>query len=79
MKIEVLGMGCMKCKRLERLVLQAVEELGVVAEVVKVEDLNEITERGIMMTPALYINGEARVVGRVPSLDEIKSMIKSAL
>jgi small redox-active disulfide protein 2 len=75
-KIEVLGTGCLKCKRLEKLVHQAVEELGITAEVVKVEDIEEIMNRGIMITPALYIDGEAKAVGRVPTLDEIKSMLK---
>jgi small redox-active disulfide protein 2 len=75
-RIEVLGTGCAKCKRLEKNAREAVAELAIVAEVVKVEDLQEIMNRGLMMTPALYIDGEAKAVGRVPSIEEIKSMLK---
>jgi len=75
-KIEVLGTGCAKCKRLEKNAREAVAELGIAAEVIKVEDMQEIVDRGVMMTPALYIDGEAMVVGRIPSVDEIKSMLK---
>jgi small redox-active disulfide protein 2 len=66
MKIEVLGTGCVKCKSLAKNVEKAVAESGVEAEVVKVESLQEIMNRGVMMTPALFIDGEAVVVGRAP-------------
>ena len=74
-KIEVLGTGCAKCRRLEKFVKKAVKELGIQAEVVKVEDMQEIVNRGIMMTPALFIDGEAKVVGRVPNVKEIKKLL----
>jgi len=77
MKIEVLGTGCAKCKRLEENVRKAVRETGVKAEVVKVQDLDQIISRGVMMTPALIIDGEERAVGRVPSVEEIKAMLVS--
>lgn len=77
MKIEVLGPGCMKCKTLEKNVDKAVKELGIEAEVVKVEDIQEIMDRGVMMTPALFIDGEAKAVGRLPGVEEIKGMISS--
>jgi small redox-active disulfide protein 2 len=76
MKIEVLGTGCPKCRATEKNVRQAVEELGVQAEIVKVEDLQEIINRGVMMTPAVFVDGEARFVGRIPSPDEIKKSIQ---
>lgn len=76
MKIEILGSGCAKCKSVEKLVRTVVEELGINAEIVKVEDLQEIINRGIMMTPAVFINGEAKIVGRVPTSDEIKKLLK---
>lgn len=76
MKIEVLGTGCAKCKSLAKNVQKAVAESGVEAEVVKVESLQEIMNRGIMMTPALFIDGEAVVVGRAPSVAEIKALLK---
>ena len=75
MKIEILGSGCAKCKSVEKLVRNIVEELGIQADIVKVEDLQEIVNRGIMMTPAVFIDGEAKIVGRVPSADEIKKLI----
>ena len=74
-KIEVLGTGCAKCKRLEKNAEKAVKELGLQAEVIKVEDFNEIVNRGIMMTPALFIDGEAKAVGRVPNVKEIKKLL----
>jgi small redox-active disulfide protein 2 len=76
MKIEVFGTGCAKCKRLEENVRKAVKEAGVTADVVKVQDLDKIIDRGIMLTPALAIDGEEVAVGRVPSVDEIKRMLK---
>ncbi|OGX49499.1 MAG: redox-active disulfide protein, partial [Omnitrophica WOR_2 bacterium RIFOXYA2_FULL_38_17] len=57
MKIEVLGMGCPKCKQLLNNVQKAVDQKGIVAELVKVEDMDKITEYGVMMTPALVLDG----------------------
>jgi len=74
-KIEILGTGCAKCKRLFANVEQAVKELNLTAEVVKVEDLDAIVESGVMLTPALLINGEVVTEGRVPDVNEIKSML----
>ena len=76
MKIEILGSGCAKCKSVEKLVRDIVEELGIQAEIVKVEDLQEIINRGIMMTPAVFIDGEAKIVGRVPTADELKKLLQ---
>jgi len=76
MKIEILGSGCAKCKSVEKLVRNIVEELGIQAEVVKVEDLQDIINRGIMMTPAVFIDGEAIIVGRLPSSDELRKLLK---
>lgn len=75
-KIEILGTGCPNCRRLLSHVEQAVKELGIQAEIVKVDDLAEIMNRGIMFTPALYVNGEAKAVGRVPPVEEIKRMLR---
>jgi small redox-active disulfide protein 2 len=76
MKIEVLGTGCAKCKSLLRNVEKAVQETGTPAEIVKVDSLQEIMSRGVMMVPALYVDGEAMAVGRAPGVEEIKKMIK---
>jgi small redox-active disulfide protein 2 len=78
MKIEVLGMGCPSCKRLEENVRKAVKEAKVKAQIVKIDDLQQIIERGIMFTPALIIYGDEKAVGRVPSVDEIKKMLKKS-
>jgi small redox-active disulfide protein 2 len=74
-KIEILGTGCAKCKRLFANVQEAVKDLKIAAEVVKVEELDEIVNRGVMLTPALFINGEVRAEGRVPCVDEIKAIL----
>ena len=74
-KIEVLGTGCAKCKRLFANAEQAVKDLKIAAEVVKVDDLDEIVNRGVMLTPALFINGDVVAEGRVPDVNEIKSML----
>ncbi|RLE30764.1 thioredoxin family protein [Candidatus Acetothermia bacterium] len=76
MKIEVLGTGCPKCQATVRNAEQAVKELGVQAEVVKVEDLSEITARGVMVTPALAIDGEIKCSGRIPTVEEIKNWLQ---
>ena len=75
MKIEILGSGCAKCKSVEKLVRDIVEELGIQAEIVKVEDLQEIIDRGVMMTPAIFIDGESKIVGRVPGAKELKELL----
>jgi len=75
MKIEVFGTGCAKCHQLEKHVAEAIRETGVTAEVVKVDDIAAIMSRGIIFTPALAIDGEVRVSGRVPSVKEIKQFL----
>jgi small redox-active disulfide protein 2 len=76
MKIEIFGSGCAKCKAVEKIVRNIVEELGIQADIVKVEDLQEIVNRGIMMTPAVFIDGEAKIVGRMPTADELKKLLQ---
>ncbi len=75
MKIEILGTGCPKCKSTEKIVRKAVEELKIKADIVKVEDLQEIINKGVMMTPAVIVDGEVKIVGHVPSINEIKKFI----
>ncbi len=74
-KIEILGTGCAKCKRLFANAEQAVKELKITAEIVKVDDIAEIVSRGIMLPPGLSINGEVRAEGRIPDVNEIKKML----
>jgi small redox-active disulfide protein 2 len=75
MRIEVLGTGCPKCKAAVANAQKAVAELGRQAEIVKVEDLMEIASRGVMMTPAIVIDGQVKLVGKVPTVEEIKKWI----
>ena len=75
MKIEILGMGCPKCKMLYENAKKAVRETGVQAEVIKVEDMERITGYGVMMTPALVVNGEVKTTGKIPSAEDIKQWL----
>lgn len=75
MKIEILGSGCPKCRSMTALVERVVEEAGVAAEVVKVEDIAEIVKRGVLSTPVLVIDGEIKIVGRTASAGELKQLI----
>ena len=75
MEIKVLGTGCPKCKTLERSANEAVNELGIEAEVTKEEDIMKIMEYGVMRTPGLVINGIVVASGRLLSVTEIKSFI----
>ena len=76
MKIEVLGTGCPKCKKTAENAEKAVETLGIDAEIVKVENIQNIMDYGVMMTPALAIDGEVKVSGKVPSPEQIAEWIK---
>ncbi len=75
MKLEILGTGCTKCKRLFDNVTEAVKKSGISAEVVKVDTLDEIINRGVMMTPSLFVDGTERVSGRVPTVNEIIAIL----
>ena len=74
-KIEVLGTGCAKCKRLAKNVETAINDLGIDAEVVKIDDITEIMDRGVMLTPALYVDGEPKAVGRVLCVEDIRRIL----
>lgn len=75
MNILVVGPGCTRCKTLAQLTEQAVKELGVTAEINKVTDLKQILALGVMMTPALAVDGKVKLAGRVPSVEEIKKLL----
>ena len=75
MKIQILGTGCPKCKKLAEAVEAAVKELGLDSKVEKVTDIKEIMSFGVMMTPALVVDGKVKVAGKVPSVDEIKRLL----
>ena len=75
MKIEILGTGCPKCKKLFQNTEAAVKDLKIEAEIVKVEDIQEIINAGVMMTPAFAVDGEVKSSGKVLSVDEIKKIL----
>jgi len=73
--IQVLGTGCPKCTKLAEHAEVAIREAGCEANVEKITDINQIMEFGVMMTPALAVDGKVKVVGRVPSAEEIKLLL----
>ncbi len=75
-KIQVLGTGCPKCKKLAENAEAAAKQIDIEYEIEKITDINEITKMGVMMTPALAVDGEIKIVGKVPSEDEIKNLLK---
>jgi small redox-active disulfide protein 2 len=75
-KIQILGTGCSKCIKLEEISRKAADELGIKYEVEKVKDIKKIMEFGVMATPALVVDGEVKVAGRVPSIEDVKKYIK---
>lgn len=75
MKIEVFGPGCHKCQETEKIVREVVAVLGVEASVEKISDIMKIAQAGIMLAPAVKINGKVKCTGRVPKLDEVKAWI----
>lgn len=76
MKIEILGMGCKKCSDLLAETKQALAELNLQAEIVKVEDIKKIMAYGVMTTPALVVDGVVKVSGKLPSVEEIKGLLQ---
>jgi len=75
MIIKVLGTGCANCKKLEALAADAVAELGVDAQIVKVTEMQDILAYGVMSTPALVIDEELKVAGRVPTFEQVRDLI----
>ena len=75
MKIQILGGGCAKCHALAHNAEAAARDLGLNFEMEKITDMNRYIDFGVAMTPALVVDGEVKVVGKVPSVDEIKKMI----
>ncbi len=73
--LKVLGVGCPKCTQLAVNAAEAAEALGIEYELVKVTDINEMMTCGVMITPALVVDGVPKVVGKVPSVDEIKAIL----
>ena len=74
-KIQILGTGCPKCKKLTENAEAAAKALGIECAIEKVTDINEIMKFGVMITPALAVDGKVKVVGKVPTPEEIKKML----
>lgn len=79
MIIKVLGSGCTNCHKLEALAMRAVAEHGLEAEIVKVTEFSEIMAYGVMSTPALVVDEQLVLAGRVPSYDEVVTLLKRAM
>ncbi len=75
MKIEVVGPGCPKCQKTEELVRKVINEKGIDAEIEHITDLNEMSSRGVLMTPAVIVDGDTKVSGKVPTEEEIRSWL----
>lgn len=74
-KLQILGTGCPKCNKLAELTEAAAKDLNVEYEIIKVKDINEIMNFGVMMTPALAVDGQVKIAGKVPDVDTLKKMI----
>lgn len=74
--IKILGTGCVKCKQMEAIVNQVVTQLGIDAKVEKVEDIQKIMEYNVLSTPVLVIDEQIKVKGRVPLVEEVKTLLQ---
>ena len=73
--LQILGTGCSKCERLTEQVEQAAKELGIEHQIEKVTDIEQIISFGVMMTPALAVDGQVKAAGNIPSLEELKRLM----
>ena len=75
-KVQILGSGCPKCRKLAETAEAAAQALGIEYQLEKVTEINEIMGFGVMITPALVVDGDVKVSGKVPSVEEVKSMLQ---
>lgn len=76
MNLKILGTGCPNCLKLEKNVMEAVEKLGIDAEIEKVTEIKDIMAFGVMMTPTLVVNGEVKIMGKIAKVNEIMDILK---
>ena len=76
MKIQILGTGCAKCQKLTDTAKQAAEEMKLSFEIEKITQLEDIMKFGVMVTPALVVDGTVKIAGKVPSVEEVKKLLK---
>ena len=74
-KIQILGTGCPKCKKLEELTRDVAGQMGLECQIDKVEDIQKIMAYGVMMTPALVVDGQVKITGKLPDTEELKKLI----
>lgn len=75
-KLQILGTGCPKCNKLTEQTIEAADSLGIEYKIEKITDIQKIMDFGVMLTPALAVDGEVKVAGKVPSVEEIKKLIQ---
>lgn len=76
MKIEIMGPGCPRCQKTESLVAGVVRKLGIKADIVKITDFDQIMDRGVMATPAVFVNGVKKIEGKIPSESMIQKWLE---
>ncbi|BDU49940.1 thioredoxin family protein [Haliovirga abyssi] len=76
MNLKILGTGCPNCIKLEKNVIEAVEKLGIEAEIEKVTEIKDIMAFGVMMTPTLVVDGEVKIMGKIAKVDEIIKVLQ---
>lgn len=76
MKVEIFGVGCPKCRKTEELIQEVLKKIGVEAEVVHVTDLDQIIDSGVTMTPAVFVNGEKKIEGKIPTEAQIRQWFR---
>ena len=79
MKIQIIGSGCAKCTATEKVVKETIEELGINVELSKITRMLDIIGFGVMATPAIVVDGEIKIQGKVPSRDEVEQLLRSAI
>lgn len=77
MKIEILGTGCPKCKKTYAIISEVVDELGADATIEKIENIDDIVAKGVMITPAVMVDGKVKIEGKVPKKKEIEAFLKA--
>jgi len=77
MKIEIVGPGCPRCIATEKNVKEAVKQLGIQAEISKVTDVAEFAKKGVMFTPGVIVDGQVKISGKIPTVDEIKEVLSA--
>ena len=75
MKIEVIGPGCARCVTTEKNVREAVKQLGIKAEIIKVTNIAEFANKGVMFTPGVVVDGEVKISGKIPTIEELKKIL----